>query len=865
MNRLLLASVAAAPLLLATPVLAQTTISDARTTSVATSTAASGAASDVTVSTSGSIRPAAASGAAAITLDSNNAVINRGTLEYIGRNDTTGVLILGGRTGSVENSGSINLTEDFTGTDADNDGDRDGPFAQGSGRFGIRLLGPGGFTGNVSHLRGGVITVEGVASGGIVLEQALTGALRSAGTVSVTGNNSVGVSATEVSGDVSILGAVTATGENSTAVRLGEIGGRLVLQSAISATGYRSAARPADKAVRDKLDADDLLQGGPAVAITGDVVGGVLLDRPPTDASTTDTDEDDDLIPDAEEGIASISVAGAAPALDIGAAGDIRLGVLGTGANAYGLLNRGTINSTGVYDGINSVALRIGRLGGGATVIDGGVRLAGAGGVRADAFEADSTGVRFDAGAQTPVLRLDRGASISAVTASETVRTATAIAFEAGASVPLLQNAGEIVGAVNGEKGTAVAIADRSNSLARIENTGIIRAAIIPTDDGLDTDDTDNDATNEVVTGRAIAIDLRTNTLGSTFVQTGTADGDDGADNVADPDADGDGVDNADEPAITGDVLFGSGADSLELRNGTFRGALSFGAGADSLLIDGGADLRGALSDSDGLLTIDLRKGRLELTNADTLSLTSLSVAADGVLAVTLDPTRATQDTLDVSGAATLAAGAQVDVRLTSLLTAPASFRIIDAASLSAGTLDSTLAGTPLLYSASLRAVAADGDLFVDVRRKTSNELGFNASEADAYDAVFANLGRDSRIQSAILAQTDRDAFVGLYDQLLPDHSGGSIMSAAAIASAISGAINAHSGATGTPGANGVWVQQVFFNIEQDRDSALGYEADGYGFAAGIEEVSESDSAIGLNVAIAVSDYNDRDAAVGAE
>jgi hypothetical protein len=39
--------------------------------------------------------------------------------------------VLGGRTGSVSNSGAISNLEDFTPTDTDGDGDLDGPFAQG--------------------------------------------------------------------------------------------------------------------------------------------------------------------------------------------------------------------------------------------------------------------------------------------------------------------------------------------------------------------------------------------------------------------------------------------------------------------------------------------------------------------------------------------------------------------------------------------------------------------------------------------------------------------------------------------------------------------------------------------------------------
>ena len=42
----------------------------------------------------------------------------------------------------------------------------------------------------------------------------------------------------------------------------------------LTASGYRYTTAPADPS---KLDADDLLQGGPALSIEGDVTGGIIL------------------------------------------------------------------------------------------------------------------------------------------------------------------------------------------------------------------------------------------------------------------------------------------------------------------------------------------------------------------------------------------------------------------------------------------------------------------------------------------------------------------------------------------------------------------------------------------------------------
>lgn len=99
------------------------------------------------------------------------------------------------------------------------------------------------------------------------------------------------------------------------AALLGDINGALKIQGNIASTGYRSTTRPTDVT---KLDADDLLQGGSAVVIAGNVSGGVIFDVPPT-PSSTDTDVDDDGLPDASEGSASIVTYGSAAAVQVGA------------------------------------------------------------------------------------------------------------------------------------------------------------------------------------------------------------------------------------------------------------------------------------------------------------------------------------------------------------------------------------------------------------------------------------------------------------------------------------------------------------------------------------------------------------------
>src|SRR5690349_14505966 len=277
----------------AVPAHAETQISTAVTTPQTTS-----ASGDLHIMSAGSVKPASG---VAVTQDTNNYVINDGTIQITGADNSAGIVSNAGTSGAITNTGTITIDESFTPTDSDNDGDLDGPFAQGSNRFGIHVL--GAHSGAISNT--GKILVEGNNSGGIVLEGPLTGSLTNGGDITVLGNNTVGIKAGAVSGDVVLpKGTIQAQGSGAVGVNLtGDIGGKLVLQGTVQTTGYRYTTAPADVS---KLDADDLLQSGSAVIVGGNVAGGILFDAKPADTDPNNADEDGDGVPDASESTSSI-------------------------------------------------------------------------------------------------------------------------------------------------------------------------------------------------------------------------------------------------------------------------------------------------------------------------------------------------------------------------------------------------------------------------------------------------------------------------------------------------------------------------------------------------------------------------------
>ncbi|ALL14715.1 autotransporter outer membrane beta-barrel domain-containing protein [Caulobacter henricii] len=859
-RKVLVATVAAAPLLaLAFGAYAETSVTTARTTPIATSTANNGAADDVKVTADGSIKPTTAG--ALISLDSNHKVTSLGTLATVGVNDSTGILVLGGRTGSVSNGAAITLNEDYTPTDTDSDGDTDGAFATGSNRFGIRLTGAGAFTGNIVNETAGAITIEGNNSAGVSLESALIGNFTNNGTVTLLGDNSAGIKiAAPVTGKVTVNGGVSVIGKNTVGVAVdGDVSGAFVVQGGVTATGYRFTTRPSLAADRAKLDADDVLQGGSALRVTANVAGGLLLDIPPKDTDPNKTDDDGDGVVDTSEGSAALTAFGAAPALLIGSdTRTVTLGAVGTGDNAYGLVARGAISTSGVFDGISATAIQVGGNAGQATTLAGGVKLSST--VAASAYEANATGLLFKSGARAPTL-WNQG-SMSVFTVSEGVFDARAVAIDAGAAVTTFRNDGAITATVGGEKGSAYGVIDYSGLLTSIQNNGKISTSVVATDDAADTDDSDLLPGNEVVTGKAVAIDVSRNTTGVTLIQAGLSDGDDLSDGVADPDADGDGVDDADEPAILGAVRFGSGADTFRVLNGSVIGDIAFGAGADTFVIDNNSLVLGALTDSDGLLSITVGKGSLGISNAATINATSLTVSSTSKILFTADPTAGTNTRLQVSGAATIASGAELGIRLTGLVKQPTSYTVISAGSLTVGSIgQALLADSPYLYVASSRSDAKN--VYIDVRRRSAAEIGMTRSQAGAYDAVFSALGSSSELSTVFLAQNGKDGFLGVYDQMLPDQGEGLFASLQSANQMISAATAVRPDPGERYGPDSLWIQEINSLVRRDASDTPGSDNQAFGFVAGYEAMGDAGGALGLTLAYVNVEEHDIAAKIG--
>lgn len=830
MPRHLLISTAATAVAIATFGAAQASaanISTAITTPVKTSTANNGAADAITITSTGSVKPTSG---AAVTVDSNHSVTNQGTVAITGSNGSTGILANAGTSGDIVNSGTITIDENYTPTDTDSDGDLDGPLALGNDRFGIRTN--GAHTGKVTN--SGTITVEGNNSAGIWLGGPQTGAFTQDGKISLLGDNTVGVHAEDITGNVRLAGTVSAQGKDAIGAHFaGDVTGAMVVQGAITSTGYRYPTSPPDPS---KLDADDLLQGGPALLVEGNVTGGIILAIPPKDTSTTDNDEDKDGIEDAKEGSAAVVSLGAAPAVVIGHTSDaITIGAVAGMASNYGLIIDGGVAGNGVYAGVNANGLQIGGRGGDVTIANG-IGIAGT--VSATSNGASATAVRLGAGASTPELRVS--GTVAATGGNSATAKTTAIQIDSGASLGTIKNSGTIKATASGVNGNATAILDLSGGLTLIENSGSISATGATTD-----------------SGRNIAIDLSANTTGAVIKQTQVAAG------VTAPTIAGDvkfgsGNDTFEiadgavkgkvtfgegsntlkllgDGTLTGNVVFGSGTDVMNLAGtSVFTGTADFGGGIDALTLDGTSVFKGSLANAGGL-AVTINGGALDIAKPVTVG--SLNVGTNGILVATLDKTAGDGSAYNVTGTANFASGSKLLLRLNDTENVEGRYTVLQAGTLTgASGIATQTTFVPYMFKAALATDAGANTLAVDIARRTATELGLNRSQSSAYNAVYAALAKDDDIEAVFLGITDGDNFRAAVRQMLPDHAGGAFESISLGTRAFAQQVGDPQGPVYQAGSFDIVLNMAGWRSDKDEGNTAAYDLSGFGFSGGIEK-----------------------------
>jgi hypothetical protein len=799
---------------------AQTRVTSESTTPLSTSTAG-----NITIARDAELE---VTNGAAITVNSNNNVTTEEQDEDIsddedGRivggknNGVVGILVQPGASTTVENSGTIVVAEDFEPEDEDENGLADGPIASARNRYGIRL-GPGAAVSG-TIVNNGNISVEGLESVGIALDSRLNGTLTNDGAISVAGDNSFGVRTRDVSGDIVMEGSTAVVGRGARALSIeGDVGGVVRVQGSVSQV--TSFTHDAD-ATALSLSRFDLRSGAPAVAIEGNVGGGVIVAAPPADDDDDDDDEDNDGVEDANEGTGAIAASGNGAGMRIGSVQDIRIGTLPSAAGAYSLSVDGSVSGTASYSRTDAFGVMLGGQ-------DGRVDLPGGIGV---------TG------------------TISATTQDQ---SATALLINRGVSVGSLTNSGQITATISSQgEGEAYGVRDLSGTLTRITNTGFITASGSSTD-------------------TYYAVDLQANTSGVVIDQFMNPDDLETRADVEE-DLDEGETDTTVYTRIRGNIRTGSGNDTLSANAGEIIGNSFFGAGDDQLLLSGEAVYRGTAFFGDGAATARLSgesrftgtidfggtAGALAISdtaefygtfaNGQNASVTvtgsgifgsdkvtttrigSMRIGAGATFNAFIDGAAGT-NSLVIADLATFDRGSIFSATFSGLEQAEGSYTVLRAGTISGEPVfDAANLDLPFIFQGKISA--ENNALTLDIRRKTATEAGLIGATASGYDSILTAALSDDVIGEGFLDIEDQPSLQRLVSQFLPDHAGGVFDAVTRSTRQVARRLTQYSTVfeEANEGETSAWFEPVYWRSNRNATGTNGYKSSGWGVTSGGE------------------------------
>ena len=865
---------------LSIPVQAQVIINDDRTDAVETN------GEDVTIENEGTITIDTTG--PALVLNSNNNIINSGSITIEDVNNAIGVSLEGGENRNYTQSGSINVNETFEVASTDSDPATDGPFAEGSGRTGILISGSSPFEGNVELTSTSSINIEGTDSFGINLtntsinQEGLIGDLFTGGAITVRGARSTAININSgITGDFTNTGTINGQGEDIKGINIeADIQGGFVNSAGVSVTGYRSLGRPTisesfSSNSREQITAEDLFQAGSAITIRANISEGIHFDdgiNDVLDDNGNQTFDSDGNVIRSSDTPSTVVQNGSAPAILIGdTENSILIGSVAQISDPndplyesnlqYSFVNQGGIQSNGLYDDIDATALSINN-----TILSQGINNTGQ--MTATAYVAPQELTDSDGNSLTPGDGQARVIVLSTNTIADTLDNsgvilassseaidlvyndltnvlpsrhvlATAIDIDTTSTLNEINNTGSISSVLVGRQGTAYAIRDQSGSLSSVTNTGTIGAV------GTTSDPTGNESINFTL----VAIDASQNTDGFTFMQSRAIE-DNSSSNFTPAD-----------PNIFGDIRLGIGNDWVGSSAGNIRGDIDFNLGDDSFYLTGGSFFQGAINNQDGLILGVSDNSTMALTEAEIISITSASFDGTSTFSPVLNGNDGTSSTLQASGNVVFETGATIVPTLTNVVGInQTAFTVASAGGqLTVGDL-ATLSSseTPFLFNTSYDVVG--NDLVITLQLRDSSELGLDQVQSSAYAPAIQALRNNSELGDAFANITTEREFNSAFNQVLPEFSAAARQFVLANVDGAIGAVANHLDSVrrspDKPG--GAWLQEFAYFADRSLSGlSEQYRGAGFGISTGLDTSLGPFHAVGVNLGFASTEIED--------
>jgi len=807
-------------------------IDDTRDETVRTSTADDGTPADVSVTSDGAVEVDAGT---AFIIDSDNLLSNAGSIRSEGEADGIGVLIDTGNDGissGVTNSGRIEAL-----ADVDND---DVPMT--GPNFGISLRGAGTFEGDITNDVSGRISAGGTGSIGLDLGAPITGSISNAGRIETDGEDSIGIL---------LSGPLTGDLENSGEIRVDRRGGETGILVDAPIDGQIRNLGEIRSGTTSFLDDDFEIvdgSGGPALRVNSDVSGGIL--NGPVDPG------------DMADDSASLTARNAPAALLVsarradGSGGNVDLGPVGMGEEAFAIVNRGTIEGRNDAQGLAATAVRIegASVGGDTfrTTLAGGLLNESGATILADSSDGTATAISIGEFAELSEIRnAGRLESRSRVFQADTNfdgeadivgegADAFGIVIEEGANVGGISNSGTLSVQADGESSSAFGIVDRSGTVSSFDNGGQVLLTI---DSGSD--------------GRRIAADFSSATQDFTFTNPGQ---------------------------IVGDILLGAGNDFAGMNGGVLLGDLELGGGINRFELTGGALFAGTVRGE--VVDLLVEDSTFRANAADPSFVRQATFAGASTLSVDIGADPSGAGALSVSDSLTLSSESILDPDFSVfpeigdpiVLASADNLEIeggLDALAVQVG-----LSSIVFEQELSLRTGVRD-ELVIALRRKSAEEIGLAGNNATVFEAIADGLTQDATLGPAIANIESAEQLDVALDQLRPQFSEVPRYLAVNSVNIAMGALRARlnsrrdmaerarndSSFEGSPVADefrirpgqwSVFLQEIGSVADRDPTPGVrGYDGHSFGFLAGIDRSMLGFDTLGLSVMQSIADFND--------
>ncbi|MGE3333026.1 MAG: autotransporter domain-containing protein [Rhodospirillaceae bacterium] len=801
-------------------------ISTARTTPAATSRADGSAPGNLTLAPEGSIKVGSGP---AVTIDSNNSFTNNGTVEVTAENRALGVLVntTGGITGNLVDNGTITLP---------------GP-AQSSALWpeyvmgtGIEVSGTGAFNGSITRGANSTLAVGGNGSTGIAILSTMNGSLLNDGAIKLTRQDTYGIKATgAISGNISNGGRIDVTGQDAIGIYTGGgVGGSLIHRGSINtgavATTEGSTAVPA-------------VRGGRAIWVAGNV-NGIYLEGNGVRKELEPTTQ----LADGTPGDSEISVRGAGEGLFVGQGGpsgnqNIAVGRLAGNATGASIIARGNIavetatKATAPVRAVNITGTQVGstiyR-----TTLDGGFRNEGD--ITSNSRDFTGQGIRIGDYATVPTLfnsglilgrGVDSGENADTGNSGSGGGDAYGIIIEANGSLPEIINTGKIQGDSRGVVFSGYGIIDYSGTLTSLQNDGQIIAS-------------------RKGTGAAVALDVSRNTTGVTVRNSGSFAGNmlfgTGADTLSSTGG-----------VLLGNVSMGAGNDNVSLANTTLTGNLDLGDGAHNVTLTN-TTLEGGMLLGTGTANLQVSGSTLTIPTTSGVSFTNGGITGGSTINFNIDALNETVGSLKAAGNLIVDSGTTLKTTITGAVVDQFTVNLIEAQSLTLGAdLAGLQPGSTVMYKREIRLADANPNILqYRITRRTATELGLAPLLGSIYDSSVAGLGQDTEFAGVMAAYTERSKFEAALAEMVPDTSDAARRVALTSRRLSQGAIQRRMGGFLTNKADplgrfrsGFWLQNVTsFGSGDAQGATPGYDVFSLGFTAGVDAIMGDESIVGMSI-----------------